>query len=260
MKKYLLLAGVFTVCATTSAQADGWYYEDNGYSQPTYQEQGYYRAEPRYVRQNQGDYRPAAPRYRQISPAEARNYRERQYTRSSSANTYTTSEDTNQIRPYIGVDGIYTNADMDTIAEDYGIADTYKSLAVAAGLKFNKNFGAEIFYQQSGEESEYFLPRMDITTKFNAYGIDLQGYLPISQEVELMASLGIAQYNYEVEISGYGISEKEDDDTLGIRLGVGAQYNITNHIALRGMVRYTNLDEDYIKNLIEFSLGLRYMF
>ena len=287
MKKYLLLAGVFTVCATTSAHADGWYYEDNGYSQPTYQEQGYYREEPRYVRQNQGDYRPAAPRYRQISPAEARNYRERQYTRSSSANTYTTSEDTNQIRPYIGVD--VTAASMDFGAEQWVrgyegetgyFEDDSKSLSGVVGIKFNKYISLEAFYQQSGEESHrdntYFSSDGDedydkTTIQYKSYGADLIGYIPVNQNIEILAALGLAQYDFETNISMYALnaqgdhekyfSEDKDFDSLGVRFGIGAQYNLTKHIALRGMARYVHMtDDEYIKSITEFSLGLRYMF
>lgn len=270
MKKYLLLAGVFTVCATTSAHADGWYYEDNGYSQPTYQEQGYYRAEPRYVRQNQGDYQPAAPRYRQISPAEARNYRERQYTRSSSANTYTTSEDTNQIRPYIGVDVAMSSMDYENIDdgynEDYGdyMEDSHNSLSLVVGAKFNKYVGIEAFIQQSGEEDKNY-EGGKTTSDYNAIGVDLIGYMPVNQELELLASLGLAQYNFHVteeyEDSYYEYKEKDSLNTTGIRLGIGAQYNLTEHVALRGMARYVKLnDDDIIKNMVELSLGLRYMF
>lgn len=291
MKKYLLLAGVFTVCATTSAHADGWYYEDNGYSQPTYQEQGYYRAEPHYVRQNQGDYRPAAPRYRQISPAEARNYRERQYTRSSSANTYTTSEDTNQIRPYIGVDAITSTLDFGSGSSywpmkegpDEYYEDKNISASFVAGLRFNKYFGIETFYQQSSEEeqkesgSQPIVEGIDIDFErtnylsFKAYGADLQWYAPVTHEFELLASLGLAQYDFESKkklqgaIAEAGLSAsvetKEDFDSLGVRFGIGAQYNLTKHIALRGMARYVHMtDDEYIKSITEFSLGLRYMF
>ena len=265
MKKYLLLAGVFTLF-TSAAQADGWYGERE-YSRPTYQEQGYYREEPRYVRQNQGDYRPAAPRYRQISPAEARNYRERQYTRSSSANTYTTSEDTNQIRPYIGVDVAMSSMDLED--NDYGdyseyMEDSHNSLSLVVGAKFNRHVGVEAFIQQSSEEDKDY-GEGKTTNQYNAIGVDLIEYMPVSHELELLASLGMAQYNFNVkeeyEDAYYESWEKDSLNTLGIRLGIGAQFYMTDNVALRGMARYVQFsDDDIIKNMVEFSLGLRYMF
>ena len=50
------------------------------------------------------------------------------------------------------------------------------------------------------------------------------------------------------------------DDNVGYRFGAGAQYNITGHWALRGMVRYVVLDSEYIDDMLEFSLGMRYTF
>ena len=224
MKKYLMLAGIFTVLAgnTYAQYGDSYNHEEN--------------------------------RYQPISTTEARHYRERQYTRN--INTYS-HDDNNRIRPYIGIDAIHTEASMPNELEEIGISDSYDSLAGVIGIKFNENFGTEIFYQQSGKKDVgTFMQTADITTQFDAYGIDFQGYLPLSQEFEILASLGFAQYNYSVEIS-----EKDyEDDTIGLRMGIGAQYNLTKHIALRGMLRYTHMsDDEYIKGITEFSLGLRFL-
>lgn len=255
MKKYLLLAGVFTLF-TSAAQADGWY-EEREYSRP-YQNDGYYEEAPRYIERE-------APRYRQISPSEARRYRERKYTRSSSANTYTTSEDTNQIRPYIGVDVAMSSMDLED--NDYGdyseyIEDSYNSISLVVGAKFNRHVGVEAFIQQSSEEDKDY-GEGKTTNQYNAIGVDLIGYMPVSHELELLASLGMAQYNFNVkeEYEDYEYWEKDSLNTLGIRLGIGAQFYMTDNVALRGMARYVQFsDDDIIKNMVEFSLGLRYMF
>ncbi len=228
MKKYLMLAGIFTVLAgNTYAQ-----YSDNYNNR----------------------YNNEEVRYQPISTSDARYYRERQYTRN--INTYS-QDDNNRIRPYIGIDAIHTEASMPNELEEVGVSDSYDSLAGVIGIKFNKNFGTEIFYQQSGKEDVgIFLQATDITTQFDAYGIDFQGYLPLSQELEILASLGFAQYNYSVEFNG----AEYEDDTIGLRMGIGAQYNLTEHIALRGMLRYTHMsDDEYIKGITEFSLGLRFL-
>ena len=145
--------------------------------------------------------------------------------------------------------------------------------------KFNKYFGLEGFYQKSGDgknetmyedNEEWGEYGEDKTTiSYTAIGVDALGYLPVSQELELLASLGLAQYDFESKTSYIGIygnyyeegSEAKDFDSLGIRIGIGAQYNITNNFALRAMARYVKMnDDEYVKNLTELSLGLRYMF
>ena len=150
-------------------------------------------------------------------------------------------------------------------------------------MRINKNLGIEAFYQQSGEEDAKEKDYGDIdgidideeytnTLSFKAYGVDIQGYAPITQEFELMASLGLAQYDFEAkDKSSYSISEigkvfytekhNKDFDSLGIRIGIGGQYYLTNNLALRATARYVHMaDDEYVKSLTEFSLGLRYMF
>ena len=65
----------------------------------------------------------------------------------------------------------------------------------------------------------------------------------------------------EYEDAMYEYWEKDSQNTTGIRIGLGAQYNVTDNVALRAMARYVKLsDDDVIKNMVEMSLGLRYMF
>ena len=83
----------------------------------------------------------------------------------------------------------------------------------------------------------------------------------------MLASLGLGQYDFETSykdvVEGYGSlgGETKDFDSLGIRVGIGAQYSLTNNLAIRGMARYVKMnDDEYVKSLTELSLGLRYMF
>ena len=149
--------------------------------------------------------------------------------------------------------------------------DKNEALSFVVGAKFNKNFGVEAFYQVSSESEKKTYLDEDFYEKdklsYTAFGVDAITYMPISQELELLASLGLGQYDFESSyegiVYGYGSigGEKKDFDSLGIRIGIGAQYNITNNLALRGMARYIKMnDDEYIKSLTEFSLGLRYMF
>ena len=72
----------------------------------------------------------------------------------------------------------------------------------------------------------------------------------------------IKQYYMDTPSGPERVGDGNNDfDSLGIRLGIGGQYNITDHIALRAMARYIHMtDDEYIKSMTELSLGLRYMF
>ena len=259
MRKLLILAGIFTVLAYNNAQAR--YYEENGYyyeEKPRYERQVRYREEPKYTNTRQ-----EPVRYRRLSREEAREYEERQLTNTSSST----------IRPYVGVDITTTKMKFSSVKDEYGDSFNYKEVlptsytaySLNAGAKFNQNFGIEAFIQQSSEETKTDDWDDKEKIQFNAIGIDLIGYLPVSQELELLASLGLAQYNFNekstYEDEYYIYTDKDNLNTMGYRFGIGAQYNINEHIALRAMARYIKFsDDDIIKNMTELSLGLRYMF
>lgn len=179
-----------------------------------------------------------------------------------SANAHAVSID---LKPYVGLDYAYsdlgTKSDIDEIMET-----KYNSFKIDLGAKLHKNFGLETFYQQSAEESKSVMDWegdiLKTKTKFKAYGIDAIGYLPVADRVEILGAVGVAQYKFDVKFGGdyYG-SGKEDN--LGLRLGIGAQYNIDEHFSINGMARYIQLDDssdDAIKDMTEFSVGVRYAF
>jgi opacity protein-like surface antigen len=269
MKNFLLLAGVVSLMISSPAQAERYYRGDDGYyyveqprvSQPKVQyiEEGEYyeRETPRY---SEPKYTRSSTRYQRVNEEDARQYQEKQ--------AYKEDYSVNKVRPYIGFDIGRTYAKLtDTDDEDL-FKDKNNSISGVIGLKFNKNFGLEAFYQQSDKAKksvDYGIAQMSTSLQYSAYGADFLGYLPVSQDFEVLASLGLAQYDLKAKASGhlYGIpfSEKDSEDSLGYRFGLGLQYNINQHLALRTMAHYIQLDKDEdIKHLTEISLGLRYMF
>ena len=50
------------------------------------------------------------------------------------------------------------------------------------------------------------------------------------------------------------------EDSIAWRVGLGVQFNIGRGVVLRGTYRYISIDTETIKNLQEFSLGLRFVF
>ena len=283
MRKLLILAGIFTVLAY-NAQAR--YYEEDGYyyeEQPRYERQVRYRDEPRYTRQK--------PHFRRVSAEDERNYNERRYMENT----------TNNIRPYIGVDVAtsslkFENDDKESFNDTF---NTYDFKLGAKFNKFfevetfyqqsstEANTGK---IAESGKTDGFigdFTYNYDYTTKlkYKAFGVDVIGNIPISQSFEILSALGIGFYNFDTGknlTSPFGNGEstgimealgelctqcvksgiyKKKINTTGVRIGLGAQYNINEHIALRAMARYIKLtDDDIINSLTEFSLGLRYMF
>ena len=162
-----------------------------------------------------------------------------------------------EIRPYAGLDFNYSTFDYAYDIEN-AIEDDYQSVSFVAGAKFHRNFGAEVFYQHSGKEKNTY-DEDKYTTAFQAYGVDFLGFLPLGcdGEVELIAGVGIGEYEMKVKMVGAG-SDKEE--TLGYRLNVGAQYNIDENWSVRGMYHHVYTQKSFIDAIDEFSLGVRYNF
>ena len=256
MRKFLLIASIFTVLTCNVAKAER-YYEEDGY---------YYREEPRYVRNTEyvedRYYKREQPRYQRIKKSDIKEIKEPTYRQR----TYQEDEEPNKIRPYIGIDIATSKLEFSESYYEDVMEDGHNSLSLVVGAKFNKNFGVEAFIQQSSEEEKKDSYWGDSEkTSYNALGLDFIGYLPVNQEIELLASLGLAQYNfnetYEYDDGFYSEWEKSSLNTIGIRIGLGAQFNLTDNVSLRAMARYIKLnDDDIIKSMTELSLGLRYMF
>ena len=187
--------------------------------------------------------------------------------KSSSQNKTTHS----RISPVIGADIVYSVmnfSDNSELIKNYA-EDEYVAFSVSLGAKLNPYFGIEGFYQQSeeGESNKYHkinisgLGEGNLKTSYTAYGVDLVGYIPTDiQHVNLLGSIGIGQYEFEGKIKNNYTSVSDNDDGIGIRLGIGLQSNISENIALRFMGKYSHLNTDYIDNMFDLTAGLRFYF
>lgn len=265
MQKLLLSAFFLAVLMFNNASARDYIYQDNSYN-------------------NQ-------PRYHRLTNEEVRKYKEKK--------VYTEETNINKIRPYIGIDlavsemnlknrkflqGIngYKKEDNYYVTQEkYKKSINSKALSGYIGAKFNNYIGAELFYQKS-DKTKTQHSNMGMNTgvashtfsslDYEAYGADIIGYIPINQSIEILAALGLGQYEFDYKTNGITAFEgreytntihrlNKEFDSLGMRFGLGAQYNITDHIALRSIFRYIKMtDDDFVKDMMEVSLGMQYIF
>lgn len=165
------------------------------------------------------------------------------------------------IKPLVGLDYVYSQANYENSETEDLLAKSFNSYSVSAGLKFNNYIGAEAFYQQSADEDKNILGNaLKTTTSFNAYGLDVIGYVPLNPQFNLLASAGLAQYDVDIKEKVLGYADTSSDDGLGYRFGLGAQYNLNEHVGFRTMARYVVSDIDGLNGIYEVSAGLRYTF
>ncbi len=166
-----------------------------------------------------------------------------------------------EIKPYVGLDYVYSMSDIEKVNGINAFEEDLNAFAVSAGAKLHPNFGVEMFYQKS-EEGEKKFANGKTNDEYQAYGIDLQGYLPVAEKLDLIGSLGFGYYDVDIKAKANSpaISADGDDQGAGYRLGLGAQYNFTENWGARLMARYVDIDIDGLDNMVDITAGVRYSF
>ena len=159
--------------------------------------------------------------------------------------------------------------------------DSLDTLSGSIGWRPLRYLGFEVFYQQSLSDNQIKyqesyaqdtrFAQAEYEFEYKAYGADAILYLPVLSRLELLASAGLANYDFQAKVKLNAYNEntanmtasnplKFDEDKLAFRYGLGAQLFLSERLAFRAMYRYTQIDVDYIDKLSEISLGVRYNF
>ena len=239
MKKFLLLTGVFIATFSNNSKA-----EEITYYRPEYQNKN-----TEYIIYTQQTERPK--QYRTVQELMGNH----------------------KAQPYIGIDVSKTklefgDSDIVRFGNTEFFKDKNKTASFVFGARIAPTVGAEVFFQQSDKSDNYLGDSLVVSPQYSleyiAYGADFQFYVPLKEKLEMIFSLGVANYDFKLKgkiNSAYQtITAKEDFDSLGWRYGIGLEYALNKNLHLRGLVRYINTDDEYIKNMTELSLGLRYLF
>lgn len=124
------------------------------------------------------------------------------------------------------------------------------------GYRFTPNFGVEgeASFGVEGDTAEFLGTPVDVDLD-NQYGAYAVGFLPVSQNFELLGRVGWASIDASGTFGGF--TAGADDDGLGV--GVGAQYFFTPNFAVRG--DYTRLSADDDDDSVDaFGLSGIYQF
>ena len=239
MKQKLILAGLL---ASISCMAHAQYYDQGQY---------YY---------NQNQY--ARPTYQQTQTNQ--NYYQNNMNVSSSL----------ILKPYIGIDYVHSIFHLKEDTKDW-FADQYNSVNVSAGLKVYKNFGIEasalISDRQARKEDGYYDGVIPVTVKteinYHAYSLDAVGFLPISNFVDLIGTLGGGVYVFDEKAqitrtsNGQILEDVSDTETrFAPRLGLGIEFHLNDNFATRIMARGAYLHYDDLDYIFDFQAGLRFYF
>ncbi len=147
-----------------------------------------------------------------------------------------------------------------------------------AGSRINEFFGIEAGYTflSGGKMPKLISPYNSMNTVTspkakhhrNMYA-DIMGYVPISECVDLIGSVGIGRLSTKIsgkieEFTPRGRLVEQSDNfakssKTGIRVGAGVGYNIDENLSARLMLRHQKGNK-YVKNMTSAGLGLMYKF
>ncbi len=165
------------------------------------------------------------------------------------------ANDGNHYVPYVGIDYSYSNANAKFLRPNYNAA------SVILGSDYNRFFSTEVFYQHS-DNSKKTSRNGNLSSRFQAGGLDMYGYLPLTcgRDLALVGTLGAGIYDFKKRYSNPYVKSGHDQG-YGYRAGAGIFYSLSKNVALRGVARYVKLDKiKDIDHMMEYSAGLRYTF
>lgn len=213
-----------------------------------------------------------------------------------------TLEKAQNFKYYVGID--YNKSQVNTAKQDItfdhlifsdvgglkvpaGLAmDHQDNIGFVIGARPHSNLGIEAFYNrayskntvtqidnQTVNHSDYHMVNTFVT-KYQAYGVDFLGYLPVTDYFDFIAFVGLGEYRLDnsahvevnylegsvgtpaVDSASFDFSEKQ----LAWRVGGGIQFNIARGLVLRSMYRYIKLRTDTVNSFQEYSIGVRFLF
>lgn len=169
------------------------------------------------------------------------------------------------LKPYIGAEYNYMSLKGKESWDDI-FPTSYNSVKLLLGSRFNKYLGVELGYARSAKRDRFAnfvagqsvlgstvpaggINNIRMKSRTSNWDLDLNGYYPLMNQVDLMATVGVARKRAELDgsetpqIAGTTIDESVRNATAKrkyiYRLGFGGEYT-ENSFVLRGRLLWEN--------------------
>ena len=133
---------------------------------------------------------------------------------------------------------------------------TDTGLKLAIGNQFTPNAALEFGYADLGE-GKVTAAGVSCKVDANGFGASLVGSLPVANQFSFTGRVGLFFWDANVTCSAGAVSVSDSDSGTDLAFGVGARYDITKTVSLRGEWEQYNLDDTDVDML---SLGLMVKF
>jgi len=165
----------------------------------------------------------------------------------------------------------FSGSDLDSELATLGITsttttdDSDSGWKVFAGYKIMKNLAVEGSYTNLGEATARTVVTTPLagtfntTLEFESWSISAVGILPLNDQFSLFARLGLNVWNLDGSTTGTGSGSAvtTGDDGADVVYGLGASYNFSQNLSLRGEWERYDFDGSDVDLL---SVGLAWAF
>ena len=192
---------------------------------------------------------------------------------SSAAIAAPTYSDGLFFKPYVGADYDYASINYNKnlggtpfSGNDFA-ASSLNGGDVHIGARVHKNLGFEFGYLDTLKSKDNIFNGNEQTKLgLSGYTLDALGYVPVDEakKFELIGTVGVSRLTGKVSATGAFVGSQSVSETKG-RVGVGAQYWLTNNLNVREITRYQAADFSAygitpVKDIIISTIGINYQF
>ena len=170
-------------------------------------------------------------------------------------------------KPYVGADYQYSHFGSKTDSATGLKTSDFVDLGlnggnVHIGARVHKNLGFELGYQQTEDSKKNDILGSGLNAKvhYSSETFDVLGYWPVTEKVDLIGTAGVSNSHIKASYTGI-LNETDKDSEIKPRIGVGAQYAITDNLNMRGIVRYQEASfGSSVDNAVVGNVGLNWQF
>lgn len=140
--------------------------------------------------------------------------------------------------------------------------DTDFSLKAYVGVQPHRNFAMEASYANLGELTGTVYGA-GVAAEATAFTLQAKAILPIDESGDFFVKGGLAFWDIDLSAVAYGFSASGSYTGTDPVIGMGINYNATDHVAVRfEWDFFPNFGDDDTgeTNLMNYSLGLQYRF
>lgn len=166
---------------------------------------------------------------------------------------------------YLGAEVNYNNPSYKTLTTSTTGSSFIKKnkagFSFEGGARLHENFGLGLGYNFFKKSKQLNDSSNEVAAKLKNLYLDAFGYYPVSEQVNLVGSLGLGKLKPSISVASETITAPTDVNKgkFKLRAGIGAEYKFDDNVYSRVMFRYQK-GNNVIKSNSQAGLAVFYVF